>query len=353
MICLLILLMMQMHQVNKNKLFMFFKIHSSIFLDIVNCLLSNTLDKILSTLQLYLPLISAQTINKKLLDAYRDVLIYLDSNLVNPTNFSCTEEKIIHFSHQILFFIQTNPILQTLLSHIPKLIHLIQTNKFQLDEQQYHQPLQRYSSIRSQQVQPLMNYSSENSHLTMCQQLKRHETNDSGVDLTEPIPIQNFLSLNQQPSQNRHSFVVKTASSPIPEHATIYVPPRTPLKGVLSAPSQPTFTDYRQKNSNYQQQKHRSTLAKSDEEEQESQQIEDFVSDKSNTTDNTKPLGQFYSLRYRNIKNNRNGDNVSQYLGVDSNSAPVRNTFTQSNTGMRGKYKLAINDFSNYNLFSF
>ena len=106
-----------------------------------------------------------------------------------------------------------------------------------------------------------MNFSSENSQLTICQQLKRHETNDSGVDLTEPAPIQNFLSTHnqQQSTQNKHSFVVKTASSPIPEHATLNVSARIPLKGVLSAPSPPTTY------SNYQQQKHRSTLAKSDE----------------------------------------------------------------------------------------
>ena len=184
------------------------------------------MDKILSTLQLYLPLISTKTVNKKLLDAYRDVLIYLDTNLVHPTKFSYTEQQIINFSQQILFFIQTNPNLQMLSIHIPKLIHLIQTNKFPSDEQQqqqYHQPLQRYSSTRSsQQVQSLMSYSSENSQLTICQQLKRHETNDSGVDLTEPTPIQSFLSSHnqQQSTQNKHSFVVKTASSPIPEHAT-------------------------------------------------------------------------------------------------------------------------------------
>ncbi len=315
------------------------------FLDIVNCLLSNPLDKILFTLQLYLPLISTKAINEKLLDAYRDVLIYLDKNL-NPTKFHCSEQQLINLVQQIFFFIQTNPYLHKLLSHIPKLIYLIKTKNFHSDEQQYHQPLQRYASIQSQ-VQPLMNFTSEGSHnSTIIQQLTRHETNDSGVDLTEPS-IQNFLSTNNSQNsfidrnlsstgtiQKKHSFVGKTASSPIPEHGTLDVSVRVPLKGVLSAP--PPTTNY----SNYQQQKHISTLTKNDEDGQESQeQINDFISENNNTTDNTKPLGQFYSLRYRNIKNNQNTEDVSQYLGVDANSAPVRNTFTQSNTGMKGKFK--------------
>ena len=132
----------------------------------------------------------------------------------------------------------------------------------------------------------------------------------------------------------------KTASSPIPEHGTVDMPVRVPLKGVLSAPP-PTTTHsaYRQKNFNYQQSKHISTLAKSDEEEEDEhqRQIENFASEKSNTNESSKPLGQFYSLRYRNIKNNQNTDDVSQYLGVDANSAPAKNTFIQANSGMKGK----------------
>ena len=43
-----------------------------------------------------------------------------------------------------------------------------------------------------------MNFASEGSHnSTIIEQLTRHDTNDSGVDLTEPA-IQSFLSLNQQ-----------------------------------------------------------------------------------------------------------------------------------------------------------
>jgi len=293
----------------------------------VNCLLSNSLDKILSTLQLYLPLISTKTINEKLLEAYRDVLIYLDKNL-HPTKFICSEQQLINLVQQIFFFIQINPNLNKLLSHIPKLIYLIQTKKFYSDEQQYHQPLQRYASIQSQ-VQPLMNFASEGSHnSTIIEQLTRHDTNDSGVDLTEPA-IQNYLS-STGTIQKKHSFVGKTASSPIPEHATLDMSVRVPLKGVLSAPPPTT---------NYSQQKHVSTLTKNDEDGQESQeQINDFISENNNTMDTSRPLGQFYSLRYRNIRNNQNTENdVSQYLGVDANSTPVKNTFIQP--GMKGKFK--------------
>ncbi|CAF4396937.1 unnamed protein product, partial [Adineta steineri] len=143
----------------------------------------------------------------------------------------------------------------------------------------------------------------------------------------------NLLSSHSHPhsfidrtqSNNKHTFVGKTASSPIPEHETLHVPARMPLKGELSAPAPAS-------SSNYQQFKHRSTLAKSDEDEQESQeQTNDF----NHTNESSKPLGQFYSLRYRNIKPNQNSEDVSQYLGVDANSTPGRNTFLQPNTGMK------------------
>ncbi|CAF4602647.1 unnamed protein product, partial [Rotaria magnacalcarata] len=112
----------------------------------------------------------------------------LDSNILNLSKFSYKEEQIINISQQILFFIQTNPYLKNLSSLLPQLIKLLHTHKFQSDEQQqqYHQPLQRYSSKRSD-VRLLMNYSSEGlPQNTVCQQLTRCETNDSGVDLTEP-----------------------------------------------------------------------------------------------------------------------------------------------------------------------
>jgi hypothetical protein len=79
------------------------------------------LDKIISTLHLYLPLVSTTTTNEKLLDSYRNVLIYVDSKLVNPTNFSYTDQQLINFCQQIKFFIQTNPCLQKFLIDVPQL----------------------------------------------------------------------------------------------------------------------------------------------------------------------------------------------------------------------------------------
>lgn len=327
------------------------------FIDIVACLLSNSLDKILFTVQLYLPLISTSKISDKLLEAYRNVLIYLDGNVSSPKNFSYKEEQIIHFCQQILFFIQKNLYLQSLSLHIPQLIKLVQTNKFQCDDlQAYHQPLQRYSSVRSQ-GQPLMNYSSEGltPNSTPNQPLTRLDINDSGVDLTESSrtnSITNFLSQNQQqhpfmdhtqrtnhPSTgNKHTFVAKTASSPIPEYASVNPATRTPLKSVLSAPPSTVHTDYRNKNGNYQQ-KHVQILAKSDEEDVDNQQsTENFKSEKNNKNENSKNLTQFLSLRYPTTKINQNQDNVSQYLAIDANSSSMQNTFTQPNTGMRGKF---------------
>jgi len=75
------------------------------------------LDKIISTLHLYLPLVSTTT-NEKLLDSYRDVFLYLDSKLINPLNFSSTEQQLLK---QIKFFIQINPCLQKFLVDVPQL----------------------------------------------------------------------------------------------------------------------------------------------------------------------------------------------------------------------------------------
>ena len=84
-------------------------------------LLSDPLEKIISTLQLYLPLVSTTVVNEKLLDSYRDLIIYLDSKLVNPFNFSYTEQQLVNFCQQIKFFIQANPCLQKLAIDMPQL----------------------------------------------------------------------------------------------------------------------------------------------------------------------------------------------------------------------------------------
>jgi hypothetical protein len=78
----------------------------------------------ISTLQLYLPLLSLTTSNEKLLEAYRDVFIYLDAKLANPANFSYPEKQLIQFCQHIRYFIQINPSLQKFLVTVPQLTAL-------------------------------------------------------------------------------------------------------------------------------------------------------------------------------------------------------------------------------------
>jgi hypothetical protein len=181
-----------------------------------------------------------------------------------------------------------------------------------------------------------MAFASESSNNSaLIQQLTRHETNDSGVDLTDPsihnlLPKSLYVDRNSMLTQKKHSSVGKTASSPIPEHATLNVPARIPLKGVLSAP--PSTSHYY----DLRQPKHVSTLAKSDEEEEDEQESQQQNHASNHPTDNSKPLGQFYSLRYRSAKN-PNTEDVSPYLGVDANSMSPNSTYSQPNSGMKGK----------------
>ena len=96
------------------------------------------MDKIISTLQLYLPLVSTTTTNEKLLESYRDVFKYLDSKLINPMNFSYSEQQLINLCQQIQFFIQTNPCLKKFLVDLPQLNALVSSttmiNKGNIDE---------------------------------------------------------------------------------------------------------------------------------------------------------------------------------------------------------------------------
>ena len=300
---------------------------------------------------MYLPLISLETFNEKLFNAYRNVLMHLDTNLT-AKKFSYEKTQVVQFAQQICFYIQANQNLQKLSSLIPKLIHLAKTESFYPEEQtQYpRQPLQRFQSIRSQ-VPSLMNFSSDGvSNLQIPQQLTRHETNDSGVDLTEPSisnPVQNFLSQHHSKyssferhpltsttsSQKKHLFVGKTASSPIPEHASIDGPVRVPLKGVLSAPpSSNNPSDSRPRNSPNHQEKYPDEQA----EEESSNGLQRLISEEASPTETSRPLRQFYSQRFRNVKPPPTED-ISQYLGVETSSAPVMNTFTQAHSGMKGK----------------
>jgi hypothetical protein len=216
-----------------------------------------------------------------------------------------------------------------------------------------------------------MNFSSEGSqNASVSQPLIRNDANDSGVDLSEPGITNSSQSLlsthnsqhtiigrshsanlgltNGQDNQNNHSYVVKTSSSPTPEQTSSNRSSFVPLSAVLSAPAQSLhsyYSDFRHQNSSYQQQQIKPTLTISDEDDEDSSQKlmtntqsnDNFHSD-MNTMNNTSRLRQWTSLRNKNPKNpSNNNDSVSQYLGVDSNTGSVRNTFIQPNSGMRGK----------------
>ena len=228
---------------------------------------------------------------------------------------------------------------------------------------------------------PLINFSSEGSPTaSLCQQLLRNDASDSGVDLSEPgisNSVQNFLPspnsqhaiigrshsanlslTNGQDNANNHALVAKSSSSPTPEQTASSRSPLVPLSAVFSAPapSLHSFTsDFRHPNSTYSQ-SIRPTLTISDEDEEDSQLVRNFLPNNAqilpmsndsfysdvNTMNNNNRLRQFCSLRNRNPKQNANhptnqSDNVSPYLGIDGHMGSVRNTFIQPNSGMRGK----------------
>lgn len=340
-------------------------------LDCVTCRRSAPLEKILVTIQLYLPLVSRKPISKELLEAYREILIYLDSQLTIPHSSSYTENQLLAFS-QIVFFLQTNPNLTGLLEDLQRLIQILQSKPtLPSDQGQYqHKPLQRYSSIRADQstpAAPLMTCSSEGSRISpIRQQLTRFEGNDSGVDLTEAginNSLHNFLSYHhhqpQHPFVNRtqsanvpspvapyrqtnHSLVTESGSSLIPEQVISHVP----LAAALSAPVSSPYSDYRRRSAPHRSGKLNPTLAKSDEEEEETagrdsnsstDNIRQEVSnDQTNPDQPSKMLRPWRSLLQRNTRATSPSEDVSQYLDVDGKSRPIWNTFIQPNTGMRG-----------------
>jgi hypothetical protein len=324
------------------------------------------------TIQVYLPLVSNKPISKELLDAYRDILIHLDSQLTMPHSSSYTESQLLAFS-QIVFFLQTNPNLKGILVDLQHLIQILQS-KATLPSNQgkyQHKPLQRYSSIRADQsttAAPLMTCSSEGSRISpIRQQLTRFEGNDSGVDLTEAginNTLHNFLSSHHHQAQhpfvsrtqsvnvpspvvsyrpNNHSLVTESVSSPIPEQVISHVP----LAAALSAPVSSPYSDYRQRSAPHRSGKLNPTLTKSDEEEEEtvgrdSNSSTDNIrqevnNDQTNSNQPNKMLRPWCSLRQRNTRPNPPTEDVSQYLDVDGKSRPIWNTFIQPNTGMRGK----------------
>ena len=338
----------------------------------VACRRSAPLEKILGTIQLYLPLVSCKPISKELLNAYREILIHVDSQLTIPHSSSYPEHQLLSFS-QIAFFLQINPNLKGLLADLPHLIQILQSKTAPSSDQgQYqHQPLQRYSSIRSDKptpAAPLMTCSSEGSRVSpIRQQLMHYEGNDSGVDLTEAginNSLHSFLSshhhqqLQQHPfvgrapsagvpssvvssyRSNNHLLVTETVSSPIPEQVISHVP----LAAALSAPVSSPYSDYRQRKALHRTGKMNPTLPKSDEEEEETagrdsnSPTDNASNDQNDVNQPTKMLRPWTSLRQRNTRPNPPTEDVSQYLDVDGNSRPIWNTFIQPNTGMRGMW---------------
>ena len=162
------------------------------------------------------------------------------------------------------------------------------------------------------------------------------------------------LSLpNGQDNLPNHPFVGKSASSPIPEQTVSHTrSSMVPLSAVLSAPApsiQSCYWDFQSNSSSYSTQQMQPAMNNSGDENQEthgqgnySDKSFDIFSSEMNTNETSKRLGHFSSLRTRTARmHEQNGNNnlegVSPYLCVDGNSNSVRNTFTQANSGMRGK----------------
>ena len=323
-----------------------------LYLGMVACRQSASMEKILTTLQLYLPSISMQKIDDELLEAYRELLIHLDSKLIHPNNHFSFDSPTVNALQQILFFIQVNPNLQHLCSQLP---HLVQITK----QHTHPKALQPFGSVRFEQpvsaAIPFASYASEGaSSVRSNSELGCLKSNDSGLDLSETDsihPMHRFLA-----SQKRHTSVARSHSANTPSVGIVLLPPgleqssankplvsaHAPLTAVCSAPMPSMHSEYRQPTSR--------TLAKSDEEEPESdeptmnasgrslyQSKDDFSSDENTNALHPRRLGQYYSLRQRPNKATPTGNDVSQYLGVDRPCASMRNTFLQPNSGMTGK----------------
>ena len=319
-------------------------------LGMVACRQSASLEKILTTLQLYLPSISMQKIDGALLDAYRELLVHLDSKLIHPKNLSSFDSPVVNALEQILFFIQANPNLQHLSSQLP---HLVQITK----QHTHPKPLQPFASVRFEQpvstAIPFASYASEGASSVLSNtDLTCLKSNDSGLDLSETDmihPMHRFLA-----SQKRHTSLARSHSANTPSVGIVLssparepsanklpAPAHAPLTAVCSAPMPSMSSEYRQT---------RGTLAKSDEEEPESdepamnasgrslyQSKDEFSSDENNSAQHPLRLGQYYSLRQRPNKATPTSNDVSQYLGVDRPCASMRNTFFQPNSGMTGE----------------
>ena len=242
--------------------------------------------------------------------------------------------------------------------------------------QRNQQPLQRYPSVRSytHTAAPLMSVSSEGSPVSSFSTKLNRADYDSGIYLNEAgmnSSVQSLLSHslvgrsnsanvnlpNGQDNLPNHPFVGKTASSPIPEQSVSHTrSTMIPLSAVLSAPAPSNQSYYSDFQPNYASHQLKPTLSNSGDENQEAhgqgnymdRSLDPFSSDMG-TNETSKRLMYSSSLRTpttRTYGNNANNDleGVSPYLGIDGNSNSVRNTFTQANSGMRGKWTTHLID---------
>lgn len=327
----------------------------------VACRHSMPIEKILKILQLHLSLISNKQFTVELFDAYRDILLHLDSKLTQSNTSLCstttTHQQIYSSAQQIFFFLQTNPHLKCLICQLPNLIYLIQTKSFAsnspTDSEKTSTTMTNQSKLlaHSSVIPTTRNHSKlvECASVIPITPLMHQDVHDSGVDLSE-VGMHNYLKPHHSYSystrnstKNRHILVGETVSAPIPEQ----MPAHQPLIAVMSAPPSNMYSDY----PSYRSARMRPTLTKSDEEEEETNESNQHhgTTDHSNRTNDspvdqsltqqsqepTRLVRQYYSLRERSAKTTLQTEDVSQYLDVDGNGIPSQNTFLLPNTGMK------------------
>ena len=317
------------------------------FVEVVACQRTRGFEKLSLTLQLFLPLVGQKNLSKELIEAYRQNLLNFDSALSSMEMLNDNEQNLQLLCQNIYFYLSNNAALNLLIVELPHLVRIVKKNSITT-----HRPLQRNPSIRCEQansIAPLMNCSSEGSQSAFSPSilqpsLKHHDTKDSGVDLTENS-FNNSWQTSPSPSDstthNSRQFLShRNTSNELNPMASRHMP----LMPALSAPSYSDHRPYR--NPVRRSLKIKTTLAKSDEEEEINQNEitpskdssqEKFTSDQ-NSMINNRRVKQFNSLRCVGTDRLSPGlDNVSQYLDVDS--APTKYSLVQWKPGMKSNLK--------------
>ncbi|CAF0788828.1 unnamed protein product [Didymodactylos carnosus] len=255
-------------------------VHQANTTPILRVLLDQPLDKILVSLQLYLPLLNLNNDNDELLNAYHQIFNHVNKSLSsslskkefiysvpwspssspsknNHNNQKLINDNLVSICRQLLFFIRIHPMLQKLNDSIKDFETILTTysktnndvndsksfneensntdsnNKISVTstkEERLHQPLQRYSAIRPVRSQELpLSQQINFSDITVSPRLEeiinwrnisttsRNNFTDSGVDLTEiPNTSQNGINLSTYNNVNE-----EYNSSSISTHSTI------------------------------------------------------------------------------------------------------------------------------------